>query len=226
MSTKIKGVIFDLDGTLLDSLQGIVDAMNGILAEKNYPLHDSETYKYFVGEGLVELVRRALPDEWYDGFDSDAVMQEALDVVVSDYRALYDKVWPDLSPPYEGITDVLDTFTENNVKMAVLSNKSDDFTKRMVKQLLPSWEFETVLGARQGVPRKPDPGTALEIAELMALSPGEMAFIGDTMIDIKTAVNAGMLPVGVLWGFREEKELRDNGAKLLLKSPLELTTII
>lgn len=221
-----RGVIFDLDGTLLDSLQGIADAMNGLLQSMSYPCHSLESYKYFVGDGLKELIRRALPGEWFEQFDEKEGEETALDDLLVEYRKLYDKTWPLLSPPYPGIGETLDKLSENQVKMAILSNKTDDFTRRMVQTLLPNWEFIAVVGARPGFPLKPDPGAALEIARQFALPPGSIAFIGDTAIDMQTGVNAGMNPVGVLWGFRTARELQDNGALHLVLHPAQLLEIL
>lgn len=223
---KYDAVIFDLDGTLLDSLKGIAAAMNELLAKRSYPLHSLDKYKYFVGEGLKELVRRALPPEWYERFRDPEQTEKALDEMVVEYRNRYDEIWPQTSPPYSGIPELLEILSRENIKMGVLSNKADDFTKRMTLQLLPGIPFVTILGARPGVPGKPDPSSALEIAAVMGMKPGEIVFLGDTGVDMQTAVNAGMVPVGALWGFRQADELLANGARQLLKHPLELTGLM
>lgn len=211
---KFDAVIFDLDGTLLNSLVGIADAMNILLERLNYPTHSLEPYKYFVGDGLVELVKRALPDEKREESDIPALFKE--------YREIYNTTWPLKSPPYDGIPQLLDTLAKKKIKMSILSNKSHDFTQRMVAQLLPGVRFEEVRGVFDGGTRKPDPSGALEIARIMNTTPGNIAFVGDTSIDMKTAVRAGMYPVGVLWGFRPEKELLDNGAKHIVAQPMEI----
>jgi phosphoglycolate phosphatase len=209
---KYEAVLFDLDGTLLNSLVGIADAMNALLRRMGYPTHELEAYKYFVGEGIQELVIRALPEDKVDVHDIDAL--------VAEYRTIYDTTWPEKSPPYDGIPELLDVFTQHNIKMGILSNKSDDFTKRMTAALLPRWKFEAVFGKRPGVPRKPDPASALEIAGIMEIPPKSIVFMGDSGVDMQTAVRAGMLPVGVLWGFRKEDELVSNGAKHVLQHPM------
>ena len=213
-----KAVIFDLDGTLLNSIKGLADAMNILLRRLGYPTHPVERYKDFVGSGLTETVRRALPDSIGSNFPIDGF--------VTDYRHLYDTLWLKNSPPYEGVADMLDRLTKEKIKAAVLSNKSDDFTKRMAAALLPGFDFEMVLGDRPGVPRKPDPAAALEIAGSIGIDPGEIIFVGDSGIDMETAVRAGMVGVGVLWGFREEKELLAHGAKKLIRHPSELLEIL
>jgi phosphoglycolate phosphatase len=212
---KFEAVIFDLDGTLLDSLIGIVDAMNALLRRLGYPTHGPDAYKYFVGEGIRELVVRALPKDKVDEHDIDGL--------VAEYRAIYDTTWPEKSPPYEGIPELLDTLSRKNIKMGILSNKSDDFTKRMTAALLPNWEFEAVFGKRSDIPRKPDPAAALEIADIMGIPPKNIIFMGDSGVDMQTAVRAGMLPVGVLWGFREKEELLTNGAKHVIHHPTAQT---
>lgn len=213
----LKAVIFDLDGTLLNSIVGIADAMNMLLQRLNYPTHDIETYKYLVGEGIIELVGRALPPGKQDDHD--------MNQLVTEYRALYAKTWPENSPPYEGIPELLDSLSSRNIKFSVLSNKSDDFTRRMVATLLSRWTFEVVKGTIDGGTRKPDPSAALAIAGAMGNPPEETLFIGDSGVDMQTAANAGMIGVGVLWGFRKEDELLAHGAKHLIKHPLELLKI-
>jgi phosphoglycolate phosphatase len=213
----LKAVIFDLDGTLLNSIVGIGDAMNMLLQRLKYPTLDIETYKYLVGEGITELVGRALPLEKRDGHD--------LTQLVADYRSLYAETWPENSPPYEGIPELLDSLSARKIKFSVLSNKSDDFTRRMVSTLLPHWDFEIVKGTIDGVPRKPDPSAALTIADAMGNPPEETIFVGDSGVDMQTAVNAGMIGVGVLWGFRKADELLAHGAKHLINHPRELLEI-
>ncbi len=212
-----ESVIFDLDGTLLNSLIGIADAMNISLKRLGYPAHPVETYKQFVTEGIIALVTRALPPEKRKDHD--------IDELVADYRSIYATTWPDNSPPYEGIPELLDALSSMDKKLSVLSNKSDDFTRRMVSELLPRWEFEVVRGVRADGTYKPDPAAALEIAGLTGTAPGKTMFVGDSGVDMQTAVNAGMYGVGVLWGFREAGEMQEHGARRLIKHPMELLTI-
>ncbi len=223
---RFKAVIFDLDGTLLDSLAGIADAMNKLLERMGYPLHPVDEYRYLVGEGIQVLVGKALPGKWHREFHREEDKEAALALLIKEYRGLYEETWRRQSPPYRGIPELLETLGKKHIKMSVLSNKSDDFTKRMVSELLPARHFEAVLGSRPGVPQKPDPFSSLEIARIMAANPRDIVFLGDSGVDMQTAVNAGMYPVGVVWGFRDEKELLDNGAKSLIKHPLELADIV
>jgi phosphoglycolate phosphatase len=212
-----KAVIFDLDGTLLNSLKGLALAMNMLLRRLGYPTHPVNRFKKFVGSGITGTVRRALPESIGPNFP--------IDRFVSDYRRLYDTLWLENSPPYDGIADLLDHLAKEKIKTAVLSNKSDDFTKRMAAALLPGHDFERVLGDRPGVPLKPDPAAAVEIAESTGINPGEFIFLGDSGIDMETAARAGMYGVGALWGFREAGELVAQGAKKLIRHPSELLEI-
>jgi phosphoglycolate phosphatase len=214
----VKGVIFDLDGTLLDSLGGIADSMNSLLNRKDYPTHHLDAYRYFVGDGIDELVRRALPDTELPGID--------LNQLVLQYRQIYDYTWREKTRLYDGIKEMLDLLITKDIKLAVLSNKSDDFTKLMVKQLLWKWPFERVQGLRLDTPPKPDPEMALSIAKKMGLATEEMVFMGDSGVDMLTAKRAKMNAVGVLWGFRDAEELLSNGASVLLKHPCELKEAI
>jgi phosphoglycolate phosphatase len=223
---RFRAVIFDLDGTLLDSLRGIAVTMNALLEQMGYPLHPLEKYRYFVGEGLRTMVSRALPEKWQHQFPEPDQKESQLDRLENEYRNLYSEKWPLLTPRYSGVPELLETLSRQELKMAVLSNKPDDLTKRMVLELLPGCDFDMVLGARCGVPLKPDPGAALEIAAALSISPGEMIFLGDSGVDMQTGINAAMYPVGALWGFRDADELLVNGAKLLIKHPLELIKII
>lgn len=212
--TKFEAIIFDLDGTLLNSLLGIADAMNILLERLHFPTHPLGAYKYFVGDGIIELVKRALPGEKEQESD--------IPTLVKEYRKIYDTTWPLESPPYEGILELLESLSKKRIKMAILSNKSHDFTQRMVVQLLPGIHFAEVRGVVDGGTRKPDPSGALDICNIMGTTPGNTVFVGDTSIDMKTAVRAEMYPVGVLWGFRPEKELLENGAKKLVSWPMEI----
>jgi len=209
-----EAIIFDLDGTLLNSIVGIADAMNILLRRLGYPTHSEETYKQFVGEGIVELVTRAVPAEKREAHDTDEL--------VAGYRSIYAETWPDSSPPYEGIPELLDALASMNKKLSVLSNKSDDFTRRMVSALLPRWTFEVVRGVLSDGRRKPDPFSALEIAGKTGIAPVKTMFVGDSAVDMQTAVNAGMYGVGVLWGFRGAEEMLENGARKLIEHPMAL----
>jgi phosphoglycolate phosphatase len=213
-----RAVLFDLDGTLLDTLQDIASSANSVLTRFGFPQHKIEAYKYFVGDGRDTLAVRILPSSQRD----EATVAKVIACIDSEYS----QHWSDTTRPYQGIPELLQALTDRGIKMAVLSNKPDDSAKLTVSKLLPCWRFELVLGIRPSVPRKPDPAAALEIAERLNIFPSEFLYLGDTDIDMKTAEAAGMCPIGVLWGFRTADELLASGAKALISNPLDLLKIL
>jgi phosphoglycolate phosphatase len=213
-----KAVIFDLDGTLLDTLEDIADAANSVLNRFGFPQHNLQTYKYFVGEGIEKLVQRALPQK---KFQDDFITH-----CVTLMQAEYSKRWVDNTRVYQEIPDILDSLTNQGIKMAILSNKPDNFTKEMVEKFLLKWQFSIIQGEKPFVPKKPDPSAALGIAERLKLPPRTFLFLGDSEVDMKTALAAGMYPVGVLWGFRTAEELIASGAKVLIKNSTDLINVI
>ncbi len=215
---KYKAVIFDLDGTLLDTIDDLGDSMNSVLERHGYPVHDLGAYKYFVGNGMRNLVKRALPEDKRDSASIDQGLMEM--------RGEYTKRWADKTRPYPGIPSLLNALTEKGIKLAVLSNKLDRFSKDIVEKLLPDWSFYPVYGERDGVPIKPDPAGALEIVKILGFSPDEFLYLGDTGIDMQTAVSAGMYAIGVLWGFRNAEELVNNGADMVIEDPLEVLKLL
>ena len=215
---SFEAAIFDLDGTLLDTLEDIANSANQLLAERGFPEHPLEAYRMFVGDGVGMLIRRVLPERHRD--------QAMVTSCVEAFRRIYADNWNVKTRPYDGIPQMLDGFRDLRIRMAVLSNKPDDFTRLCVSELLSDWVFEIVQGSIAGVPRKPDPTSAKDIARRMGVAPDKFIYIGDTGIDMKTATNAGMHPVGVLWGFRGEEELRDNGAKAIVEHPGDLLALL
>lgn len=215
---KYSAVLFDLDGTLLDTLEDISIAMNHILEERGFPTHQVDDYRYFVGDGLDKLVNKTLPPEKRnDKINLDC--QEA-------FKNYYAVNWRMKTKPYEGISEMLDAITAKGVKTAILSNKPHEFTILFVDELLSRWKFDIVFGQREAIPRKPDPSGAIEIAEKLGILPSDCLFVGDTSIDIKTAIAAGMFPVGVLWGFRQREELESNGAMYIMNHPMEILNLL
>ncbi|QSQ22322.1 HAD family hydrolase [Pyxidicoccus parkwayensis] len=212
---QLRAVIFDLDGTLVDSVGDIADAMNHALAHHGLPTHPEAAYLRFVGDGVKELVRRAVP-----------VGREDLHAPVLDtWRAYYDAHLVDRTRAYPGIIDMLKALAGTGMRMAVLSNKSDGFVKRLVETLLPGVLFSVVYGERPGVPRKPDPTGALAVAAELGVEPGACGFVGDTAVDMDTARAAGMYGVGVAWGFRSH-ELEAHGARAVAASAEELLAVL
>jgi phosphoglycolate phosphatase len=210
-------VLFDLDGTLLNTLDDLADSVNAALRQLGFPEHHAESYKYFVGDGLETLIRRAVPEDRSDA----AMLAECTSLTRKQYAAR----WDAKSRPYDGIPDLLDALTTRRVRMAVLSNKPDEFTRLCVEKLLAGWHFEAVLGARPGLPKKPDPTGARQVAERLQVEPARVVYLGDTGTDMQTAVAAGMFSVGVLWGFRTADELLAHGARKLVQSPLDLLPV-
>lgn len=228
MAVRIDALIFDLDGTLADSIVDIGAAMNEVLAELSLPAHSMEAYKAFVGEGAENLVRRAVQAargrDWRTAIDEG--LPRPLSELVESYRVHYARLEHGSSEPYPGIDAMLDGVVAARREMAVLSNKRDDFTRHLVAQAFGRWPFVDVRGEREGVPRKPDPTAAFELALALNVLPEHIGFVGDTPIDVGTARAAGMVPIGVLWGFRTREELTAAGAKVLLEKPADLLALL
>jgi len=217
-SMEFKAILFDLDGTLLDTLEDLGNSVNRVLAERGFPTHDLDRYRYFIGDGATMLITRVLPKQERN----NGVIQACVDAFQKDYS----RNWKVKTRRYDGIAEMLDELTAQNLKLAVLSNKPHKFTKQCVDELLSSWTFEIVLGQRDAVPRKPRPEGALEIAEHLNAKPKNVLYLGDSAVDMQTAVAAGMFPAGVLWGFRSMKELKDAGAKALIERPAEVLSLL
>lgn len=213
-----KAILFDLDGTLLNTLDDLGDAANRVLAAKGFPTHTLDEYRYFIGDGTAMLITRALPEEQR----SDDTIRACLEAFRQDYA----RNWKAKTRPYDGVTEMLEELAARGLKMAVLSNKSHEFTKRCVADLLPEWTFDVVLGQRGSVPLKPNPAGALEVAKRLNIPPPDFLYLGDSAVDMKTAIAAGMFPVGVLWGFRPVQELRENGAQALIERPSEVLNLL
>ena len=213
-----KAVCFDLDGTLLDSLTDLADCTNSLLLKRGFPEHPVDAYRYFVGDGAKMLMTRVLPEE----VRNESIIEECR----QDFETAYRKCWDQQTLPYKDIPELLDALNDRQLKLTVLSNKPNEFTLLMVEKLLADWKFEMVLGQRQGVPRKPDPAGMLEICQKLGIPADKFLYLGDTATDMKTAVAAGCFPVGVLWGFRTEEELRDNGASAIVKTPLDVLDLL
>lgn len=215
---RYQAVLFDLDGTLLDTLEDLASAANQVLADRNLPCHPVAAYRTFVGDGLQTLMERILPDDQRDA----AVVKEAM----AAFEEAYAGQWHVRSAPYPGVASLLDRLTMQGMRLSILSNKPDAFTRLCVQQLLPNWHFHPLLGQRPGVPKKPDPAAALDIARLLDLPPSAVLYVGDSGVDMRTARFAGMDAVGVLWGFRGADELRQHGAHHLIARPEDLLPIV
>lgn len=215
---KFEAVIFDLDGTLVNSLEDIANSLNAVLEKHNFPTYDIHTYKQLVGKGLRNLVRDALPETQRN--------EQLIAACFNEMYELYQNTCTNKTKPYTGISDLLHELVVNGIKIAVLSNKADELTKKIVLTLFPDIHFEFIVGMTDEVKRKPDPQGAVQISKGLEIQPDKILFVGDTGIDMQTASNSGMHAAGVLWGFRTKEELIQNGAKYTFEHPIELLKII
>ena len=213
---RFDAVVFDLDGTLADTLDDIADAVNHALALHGVPTHPREAYRTLVGEGVDNLVERALPPS----------RRELHAPVLEAVRDHYVAHMLDKTVPYEGVPELLEAVGARGIPMAVLSNKPAPATERIVEALFGPGRFAAVVGHSPELLHKPHPGSALEIARRLGVEPGRCLYLGDTSTDMDTAVAAGMVPVGALWGFRDRAELEAHGARELLERPRDLLPLL
>ena len=208
---KATAVLFDLDGTLIDTLTDIADAMNGALRAFSLPEWPREDYRYLVGDGARKLAERAVRER-----------ADLTDAVRQAYQRRYEAGCMNASRPYPGMTEALRALSGAGFRLCVFSNKPDADTKRIIRHYFPEIAFDAVRGQREDVPVKPDPAGALATAAELGIDPGRFLYLGDTAVDMTCARRAGMVPVGALWGFRTPEELRESGAAFLLHEPGEL----
>jgi phosphoglycolate phosphatase len=213
----LKALLFDLDGTLLDSLTDIAAAMNRMLAARGLPACDTDDIRRMVGDGMRQLVVRALPEERRD--------EATVDACLAAYRSHYETLWKTATRPYDGIPELLEELRRQGFKLGVISNKAHRFTLPMTGHFFGSDGFEVVLGQRDEVPRKPDPAAALEAAARLGVTPAECAYVGDSGIDMELAANSGMTGIGVTWGLRDAAELRAAGATHLVDTPAQVLAL-
>jgi phosphoglycolate phosphatase len=211
----MRAVLFDLDGTLLDTLADIASCANLVQAELGLPPHPVGAYKRFVGDGLTELLRRAIPARHLRG--------PGLRARARRFEELYEEHAMDETRPYPGVARMLDGVARRGLPMAVVSNKPQRFTEACVETLLARWRFAVVRGARPKVPLKPDPAGPLAAARAMKVAPREVLYLGDTSVDMQAARASGMFALGALWGFRDADELLASGAQALMRRPGELS---
>ena len=219
--SSIKLVIFDLDGTLLDTIEDIAEASNRVYGSRGLAPFSLDEMKTLVGEGAEELVRKAFAARGLRAPSTDEMA-----AIIKDYRREYECCWRDHSRPYPGIPELLDELARRGLKTAVLSNKAQIFTAVMTDALLPAHRFDIIRGALPGVPLKPDPAAALAIAAELGVPASACAFVGDTTIDMRTARAAGMFAVGALWGFRTAEELTESGADVLIAAPADFLRLL
>lgn len=215
---KVKAVIFDLDGTLIDSIEGIAYALNRVLEENGFPVHSIETCKQLVGNGFVELIRRAVP-EGHRG-------EEEIRRYVSQLRAEYDRYWDYGMRVYDGIGDLLEYLQVRGIRFAVDTNKDEGVARKIVERFLPRFSFFRVSGTTPHMPRKPDPARALDMVAGMNVLPHQCIYLGDSEVDIMTAKNAGMIQVSAAWGFRSPEALILAGAERIVHKPMDLVSYL
>lgn len=212
-----KAVIFDLDGTLLNSIIDIAESMNKVLENHNFPTHSIDEYKFIIGNGIDNLAIDSLPK---------SVPKSDYPKYCTEIREVYGERWMLKTKAYNGIKELLDNLTSRNIKIAILSNKPQEYTELAVQHLLPEWKFDCVFGAREGIPIKPNPQAVIEIIEMFDFEVTDFLFVGDTNIDMQTANAANVESVGVSWGFRPVKELLDAKATYIINEPNELLKYI
>ena len=214
----VKLVIFDLDGTLLNSLEDLAASTNYALRRHGYPEHELPAYRYFVGNGIDKLLERALPET--------VRTPENVKKIKEDFVAYYAVHKADFTAPYAGIPELLKELKGQGILLAVASNKYHSATIALVPEYFGEGLFDFVFGQRDGVPIKPDPTIVFDIIAAAGVRKEEVFYVGDSGVDMQTAVNSGVTSVGVTWGFREREELLANGACHIADHPDEIIEII
>lgn len=214
---KEKAIIFDLDGTLIDSLTDIALCANEVLKKLNLPIHKIGDYKNFVGGGVLILIKNCMPKG-----SSPELIKKACD----EFKIIYDQKLQGNTKPYDGINDLLQSLNNKNIKIGVLSNKPHEFTLKYVDKFFSLYNIVETHGQKEGLPAKPDPIGAVNIAKAFNIPCENIYFVGDSDVDMKTAKNAGMQAVGVSWGFRGTKELIENGADFIVKTPQDILKLL
>ena len=215
---RFAAVVFDLNGTLFDSLADTALSANLVLERLGVRTHPVENYRRFAGDGIAMVFMRALPEEMRS--------PETVAQCVAQYDEIYGKNWNVHSKAYRGIPELLSAVSSMGVRMAVLSNKSQSLTDKCIEQYFHNVPFEVVLGKREGMPLKPHPAGALEISQRLKINSDACAYLGDTAVEVQTARAAAMFPVGALWGYRSRDELFQSGAAALIAHPLALLPIL
>ena len=213
---QAEGIIFDLDGTLIHTIEDIAGAANRMFEQRGLPTHQVSYYLKWIGSGAIKFIERAL------GTDVD---REQLLEYVTEFKEIYGNNLHDKSKVYDGIPEVLDKLMGMGMKLSILSNKPHLLTQQVCDFYLSDWPFNPIFGQREDVPRKPHPEAAFEIAEMMKIEPGSILFVGDSANDILTALAAGMIPVGVSWGYGRLMTEPVEGMGKLLGQPSELLSI-
>lgn len=211
--------IFDLDGTLVDTLKDITNCMNKALADCGFEEHNADSYKYFIGTGVINLIKHSLPCEYKEN-------KEVINKVRELYSKYYEIHYLEYSYPYEGINELLNELKKRKFILGIVSNKQHSFTKLMAEKLFGKDYFDEIIGQQDDLPKKPDPYGIHIIAEKFNVSLKNIIYAGDSGVDMETAKNANVTAVGVSWGLREKEELLQNGADFIINKPQELLKII
>ena len=214
----MKLIVFDLDGTLLNSLEDLADSANHVLTQHDFPTHPVDAYRYFVGDGVRKLIERILPTEKRNEATIELCRQE--------FVTYYKVHMEDKTSVYEGITDLLTELKKRGLKIAVATNKVHVAVAPLMAKYFPTIRFDSMIGQREGVPVKPAPQIMFDILKETGCVPSEALHVGDTATDMQLAHNAGIVPVGVLWGYRPLEELQEAGARYIIEHPLDLMEIV
>ncbi len=209
------GFIFDLDGTLFDSLEDLKNSLNTVLEKYDLPQHSSENYQLFVGNGMKVLVERAVPKEY-----------PQIKAVFEDFLVEYGNRYYEASTTYDGILSMLKTLNDKNIPISVCTNKKQEYTDEIMKRYFADIKFVDVVGDRSDGLNKPNPHYPLEIAKKMAMDTKDIFFVGDSDVDMMTANSANMKAIGVSWGFRSVEELKAAGALEIVESPQDILKLI
>ena len=212
---KYQAAIFDMDGTLIDSLEDLTDSVNEAMAHYDFPSHTLEECRYFVGNGARKLIERSIPKDKAD--NSDFVSE-----VLEYYNGCYKRHLTNKTHPYNGIVDMLQNLQSKKISLGVCTNKQQFAADEIISAMFSTDIFGAVIGDQKGLPRKPDPAKVLKIAAQFNVKPEHVAYFGDTSVDMETAHNAGFLSIGVTWGFRPKSELIESGAEIIINHPSEL----
>lgn len=214
----MKLVVFDLDGTLINSLEDLADSANWMLLQHGYPTHPVDAYRYFVGDGMRKLIERILP------------LEERNDVRIeqckAEFVAYYTIHMEDKTVVYPGMIELLKELKDRGLKIAVATNKVHIAVAPLMAKYFPGIRFDSMIGQREGIPVKPHPQIMYDILKETDCQPSETLHVGDTATDMQLAHSAGVTPVGVLWGYRPLEELQEAGAKFIIEKPEELLGLV
>ena len=226
----IKLVIFDLDGTLLNTLDDIADCTNFVLQKNGFPTHPVEAYKYFVGNGVLKLLQRALPKE---------IPEHTFSAIHKDFLHHYEIHKEDKTMPYANMVETLEKLQEQEIMLAVATNKPHELLPALMQRFFTTIQWAAVFGSREGIPVKPNPQIVYDILNAINgrdaahrrdaarhVSTNEILYVGDTAVDMETAKNAGITKIGALWGFRTREELEQANADFIIENPLEVVSLI